>query len=90
MSDVSVLIDIFKMNEISKKTRAKLIIKMGDALNASVAMNLTEPLVFELVQILEPENEIISNPHYLAQVFGFTEIETALGNIFFSITGCKH
>ena len=87
MSNVSVLIDIFRMDEISKKTRAKLIITMGNALNATMGMNLTEELVFELVQILEPENEIINSSHYLVRVYGFTEIEKVLGNIFFNTIG---
>lgn len=65
MSNVSALIDVFRMEEIQKKTRAKLIIKLGTAINDSFGMNLTEPLVYELVEILDPENEILKDPHYL-------------------------
>lgn len=58
------LIAVFKMKEIEPKTRARLIIKLGRAINHEYAMNLTEAVVFELVSILDPENEILKMDHY--------------------------
>lgn len=58
------LIEIFKMADIDPKTRARLIIKLGTAINCQYGSNLTEPVVFELVSLLDPENEILNNPHY--------------------------
>lgn len=62
------IIDVFRMEEVSKETRAKIIIKLGRAINDQYAMNITEGLVFELVSILDPNNEILSDEHYLKRV----------------------
>ena len=59
------IIDVFRMEEVSKETRAKIIIKLGRAINDQYAMNITEGLVFELVSILDPNNEILTDGHYL-------------------------
>lgn len=59
------LIDTFRMTEVSAKTRAKLIIKLGELINAEHCSNITEPVVFELVSILDPENKILTEEHYL-------------------------
>lgn len=59
------LIEVFRMEEVSKETRAKIIIKLGRAINDQYAMNITEGLVFELVSILDPNNEILTDNHYL-------------------------
>lgn len=59
------IIDVFRMEEVSKETRAKIIIKLGRAINGQYAMNITEGLVFELVSILDPNNEILTDNHYL-------------------------
>lgn len=40
------IIDVFRMEEVSKETRAKIIIKLGRAINDEYAMNITEGLVF--------------------------------------------
>lgn len=60
------LIEVFRMNEIDSKTRAKIIIKLGNAINAEYSMNITEPLVLELVKVLDPENPICTSSHYLS------------------------
>jgi hypothetical protein len=52
------------MEEVKPKTRASIIIKLGHAINAKYAMNITEPLVFELVKELDPDNEQIKYDHY--------------------------
>ncbi|NDV93457.1 hypothetical protein D0T84_00805 [Dysgonomonas sp. 521] len=59
------IIDVFRMEEVSKETRAKVIIKLGRAINDQYAMNITEGLVFELVSILDPDNDILTDNHYL-------------------------
>lgn len=59
------IIDVFRMEEVSKETRAKIIIKLGRAINDEYAMNITEGLVFELVSILDPDNSILTDNHYL-------------------------
>lgn len=59
------LIEVFRMEEVSKETRAKIIIKLGRAINDQYAMNITECLVFELVSILDPDNSILTDNHYL-------------------------
>jgi len=58
------LIDVFRMAELNKKTRSRIIIKIGDAINATYGMNITEDVVFELVSILEPDNEVIKQERY--------------------------
>lgn len=62
------IIDVFRMEEVSKETRAKIIIKLGRAINDEYAMNITDGLVFELVSILDPNNEILTDEHYLKRV----------------------
>jgi len=59
------IIDIFRMEEIPPKTRAKIIIKLGVAINSKMGMNITEPLVYELVKILDCNNDILSDEHYI-------------------------
>jgi hypothetical protein len=61
---VNALIEIFRMNEVSVQTRIKLIKKLGNAINNEYAMNITEPLVYELILALDPENEIKNDPGY--------------------------
>lgn len=58
------IIDVFRMNEVSPETRAKIIIQLGVAINHQHGMNITELLVFELVKQLEPDNEVIKNDHF--------------------------
>lgn len=58
------LIDIFRMDEISPETRARIIIQLGIAINDEHGMNLTEAIVYELVMQLDPNNEKIKQAHY--------------------------
>lgn len=62
--NIGSLVEVFRMTEIKSSTRAAIIIKLGRAINASMAMNITEPIVYELVMILDPENSIIKSEHY--------------------------
>lgn len=59
------IIDVFRMEEVSKETRAKIIIKLGNAINYEYGANVTEGIVFELVSILDPNNDILTNERYL-------------------------
>lgn len=61
---MNALIEVFRMIEISAQVRANIIVKLGNAINDEYAMNITEPLVYELVKQLDPSHEILSNPHY--------------------------
>jgi len=58
------LIDVFRMKEISAKTRVSIIIKIGISINNQYGMNITEPLVYELVKELDPNNKIINDINY--------------------------
>ena len=51
------IIEVFRMNEVSIAVRCKIIIQLGHAINAEHRMNITEPLVYELVKQLDPENK---------------------------------
>lgn len=62
------LIEVFRMNELSAETRIELLKKLGSAINNEHATNLTEPVVYELVKILDPENELLKDEHYLGYV----------------------
>jgi hypothetical protein len=59
------LMEIFRANEIDKKTRARIIIKMGKALNHQITMNWTQPIVYELVKQLDPDNKIFEDKHFV-------------------------
>ena len=59
------LIDVFRMSEINAKTRAKIIIELGKAINNEHSMNITEALVYELVLILDPSNKILKDDYYI-------------------------
>lgn len=58
------LIEVFRMEEISNKAKANIIVKLGNAINAQYGMNITEPLVAELVYQIDSEHEIFKNKMY--------------------------
>jgi len=60
------LIEVFRMDEISPKVRAGIIIRLGQAINNQYGMNLTEALVYELVSVLEPGNKILTDDHFVS------------------------
>ena len=64
------LIEVFRMTEVSNKVRANIIVKLGRAINDQYAMNITEPLVAELVSQLDAEHEIFKQEMYLKHVNG--------------------
>jgi hypothetical protein len=59
------LIDVFRMGEVSKDVRCRLIIQLGIAINMQYGSNITEPVVYELVKILDPNNKEVETEHYL-------------------------
>jgi hypothetical protein len=62
---IASLIEVFRMEEIEKKTRASVIIKLGVAINSQFGSNVTEPIVYELVKLLDPDNSILTNHYYM-------------------------
>jgi hypothetical protein len=64
------LIEVFRMTEVSNRVRANIIVKLGIAINDQYAMNITQPLVAELVYQLDAEHEIFKNEMYLKHVNG--------------------
>lgn len=65
MSSMSSLIEVARMDELSTATRARVIIRLGNAINNELCGNFTEALVFELVQMLEPTNPILTDESFL-------------------------
>ena len=65
MSDISALIDVYRMVELKPETRARLIIKLGRAINNSMGMNITQDIVYELVEILDKDHPIFKTEEYL-------------------------
>lgn len=56
MSGVSALIDIYKMTEVSVEARIRLLHVVGEIVNWELGTNATEPLVKELVDLLNSDN----------------------------------
>ena len=59
------LIDVFRMDEIPSKKRASVIIALGKCINNQYGANLTEPIVYELVSILDPQNDVFKDKHFV-------------------------
>lgn len=58
------LIEVFRMTEVSPQVRASIIIKLGALINREHASNITEPIVYELVKQLDPNNKVLKDIHY--------------------------
>lgn len=58
------LIEVFRMVEVTPQTRVRIIIQLGKAINMEHGMKVTEPLVYELVKQLDPNNEEINAKCY--------------------------
>lgn len=56
MSGVSALIDVYKMTEVSVEARIRLLHALGEIVNYELGTNATEPLVAELVDLLNSNN----------------------------------
>lgn len=59
------LIEVFRMNEVSVEARINLLKKLGVAINHEYSSNMTEPVIYELVKILDPNNALLNDEHYL-------------------------
>lgn len=59
------LIDVYRMNEISIDARIKIIKKLGEAINHQMCSNITAPLVYELVLLLDPDDPIKDNEYFI-------------------------
>lgn len=53
---MNALIEVFRMTELSIETRIAVIEKLGRAINDQFAMNITEPIVEELVKALRSQS----------------------------------
>jgi hypothetical protein len=62
------LIEVFRMSELKVETRIKIIMKLGKAINHEHGMNITEPLVYELVKALDPENKDVEIEYYTSKI----------------------
>jgi hypothetical protein len=62
---MNALIDVFRMNELTPSTRTSMIIQLGKLINNEYGSNVTEPIVYELVKILEPDNPILRQKEFL-------------------------
>ena len=59
------IIDVFRMTEIDPLIRSEIIIKLGRCINDEHGINITEPLVYALVKVLDPLNPILTDEYYL-------------------------
>ena len=59
------LIEVFRMSEVSAEVRARIIVKLGRTINHTYGMNIAEPLVYELVKLLDDNNPILKDEHYI-------------------------
>jgi len=62
---MKVLIDVFKMEEISKDARIDVLIALGIAINYEYSANVTEQVIYELVKILNPNHKILKDDSFL-------------------------
>ena len=62
------LLEIFKMEEVSVAARIRLLKKFGRKINDENSANLTEEVVYELVLLLDPDDPIKEDKHYLSFV----------------------
>jgi F0F1-type ATP synthase beta subunit len=58
------LIEIFKMENLNKENKIKIIKEIGIFINEQFKNNVSEGLVIELVLALDPENNIKDEPRY--------------------------
>ena len=65
---MKVLIDVFKMEEISKDARIDVLIALGIAINYEYSANVTEQVIYELVKILNPNHKILKDDSFLYRV----------------------
>ena len=64
MNNLSILFEIYKYNEISVISRINLLKSFGKAINDTLGMNVTEPIIYELVKNLDANNKLLNDSHY--------------------------
>lgn len=55
------LIEVFRMEELSPQTRIKILKELGRLMNFQYAANITEPVIRELIYLLEQKIKPQSN-----------------------------
>lgn len=63
------LITVFRMSEISASARIRVITQLGKTINDERASNISEPIVYELVLLLDP-NDPIKDDAWFKQLAG--------------------
>ena len=63
------LIEVFKMNEISIEARCNIIIKLGRAIDDQMGMNITKPIVLELVEQLKLQPKVSVSDEEIKELF---------------------
>lgn len=60
------LIQVFRMNELSNRTRVNVLKKLGEVINNQYGGNYTEEIVIELILALDSsfEQELRDDVHY--------------------------
>jgi len=58
------IIAVFRMTEINPAARIRIIKRLGELINFKYASNVTEPLVYELVQQLDPSDPILTDENF--------------------------
>lgn len=64
------LILVFRMEEISRETRANIIVKLGRLINDQYGSNITEPIVYELLLALGVNHEVFNDESFLLMARG--------------------
>ena len=57
------LMNIFRMTEISVSARIRLLKKVGHLVNYQYSSNVTEPIIIELIMILDPNYDFSKDDH---------------------------
>lgn len=59
------LIEIYRMTEVSVATRCNLLVKAANLINFQCGANITEPLVYELLMLLDPNHKTLKDKTFL-------------------------
>jgi hypothetical protein len=53
------LVEIYRMTELSVEVRCRLIVKVGQLVNYQYGANVTEPIVHELLALLDSSHPLL-------------------------------
>jgi hypothetical protein len=62
---MNALIEVYRMDEVSVKTRIRLLKKLSTAINFQYGANVTEELVIELILLLDKNYSFQNDEHLL-------------------------